>query len=204
MRSRTVHSLRWHIGDVVAKLRQQKDWTAVELADRAGISKNTITDIEKGRTRGSKRLGIIAKTLGSTVEEMLALVPVQQHFEGHVTAESDSQEIHKNHIREEQMSSDGDTSSGQSDVLQSHPVMAHHLPGSAFHAIQPSRAISASEERLGNVADALEESAEDFREAITNLEALAKAFSASLAKLETGDQTASAGHQSSKSTRPRK
>jgi transcriptional regulator with XRE-family HTH domain len=75
MRRRVANSLRWHIGDVVAKLRLDKDWTASELADRAGVSKNTITDIEKGRTRGSSRLSNVATALGTTVEEMRALIP---------------------------------------------------------------------------------------------------------------------------------
>lgn len=80
MRRRIASSLRWHIGDVVAKLRLDRDWTASELAERAGVSKNTITDIEKGRTRGSSRLSNVATALDTTVEEMRALIPEPTDF----------------------------------------------------------------------------------------------------------------------------
>lgn len=80
--------LRWHIGDVVAKLRLDKDWTAIELAAHAKVSKNTITDIEKGRSRGLGKLAEVAAALGTTVEEMRAMVPEPTivHFSGHGTA----------------------------------------------------------------------------------------------------------------------
>lgn len=75
-------SLRWHIGDVVTKLRIDKEWNAGELATRAGVSANTITDIEKGRSRGIKKLAVIAKALGTTIEDMHAMVPDKDHPAG--------------------------------------------------------------------------------------------------------------------------
>lgn len=75
MDSRAVTVLRWHIGDVVVKLRTERDWNATKLAHYARVSKNTITDIEKGRTRGSRRLVDVARVLETTIEEMQALIP---------------------------------------------------------------------------------------------------------------------------------
>lgn len=68
-------ALRWHVGDVVMKVRLHYRWTAGKLAERAGVSPNTVTDLELGRSRRPDTLGKVATALGMSLVELESLVP---------------------------------------------------------------------------------------------------------------------------------
>jgi phage repressor protein C with HTH and peptisase S24 domain len=52
----------------IRRLRQLKDWTQEELARRAGVSQQSIEDIESGRTKRPRAIHEIAAALGTHVE----------------------------------------------------------------------------------------------------------------------------------------
>jgi putative transcriptional regulator len=52
-------------------LRSQHDWTQADLAERTGVSRQTINAIEKGKFDPSLPVAFrIAKTLDMTIEEV--------------------------------------------------------------------------------------------------------------------------------------
>ncbi len=53
------------------KLRSQKGWTQQELADRTGVSRQTIISLEKGRYNPSIVLAFrLARQFGTSIEEI--------------------------------------------------------------------------------------------------------------------------------------
>lgn len=63
----------FHLGDVVKKLRVQRDWTLEELAEQSAVNKGTLSGIERGE--GNPRrdtLERIASALGTTVGALYA------------------------------------------------------------------------------------------------------------------------------------
>jgi transcriptional regulator with XRE-family HTH domain len=54
----------FHIGDVVRKLRLARGWTIPELADRAGLNKQTVSNIERGDNYTRDSLTALALALG--------------------------------------------------------------------------------------------------------------------------------------------
>ncbi len=53
------------------KLRSQKGWTQQELADRTGVSRQTIISLEKGRYNPSIILAFrLASQFGTSIEEI--------------------------------------------------------------------------------------------------------------------------------------
>lgn len=69
-------AVQWHVGDVVRKLREDRDWSMTELAKRAGIGRQAVGKVESndgGQRRGN--LERVAKALGFTEPELYAMVP---------------------------------------------------------------------------------------------------------------------------------
>jgi len=57
-----------NIGEYIRVLRQARDWTLLDLAERAGLSVSFLSDIERGRTTPSiESLDKIATGLGMTL-----------------------------------------------------------------------------------------------------------------------------------------
>jgi len=52
---------QWHVGDVVRKMREQRGWSVMQLADRAGVNKATISGIENGQNLGSRQQDTFTK-----------------------------------------------------------------------------------------------------------------------------------------------
>lgn len=61
--------------DQLRRLRLKKDLTQGELADAAGVSRQTINNIERGRTTGSRgeNLARLAAALDTTMEELMGV-----------------------------------------------------------------------------------------------------------------------------------
>jgi transcriptional regulator with XRE-family HTH domain len=69
-------ALQWHVGDVVRKLREDREWSQSQLAKRAGIGRQAVAKVEKndgGQRRGN--LERVAKALGFIEPELYAMVP---------------------------------------------------------------------------------------------------------------------------------
>lgn len=69
--------IEWHLGDVIMKLRQRKGWTRARLAKRMGMTAYWLGRIEKSGQCRESTYKRIAKTLGTTVEEMRAHMPLK-------------------------------------------------------------------------------------------------------------------------------
>jgi transcriptional regulator with XRE-family HTH domain len=67
---------RWHVGDLVVKLRAQNQVTQDQLAERAHLNRSTLGFLEnQGRSHESETLEKIATAFGLTVPELYARVP---------------------------------------------------------------------------------------------------------------------------------
>lgn len=62
------------LGDKIKALREAKGWTQVELAQRSGVSQQTIGKIEVNGSREPKTLPRIAAALGESVESILGSI----------------------------------------------------------------------------------------------------------------------------------
>lgn len=59
------------IGEKIARLRREKEWTQKELASRADITQNQVSRIENGKTRPrSSTIETLAKALGVDPEDL--------------------------------------------------------------------------------------------------------------------------------------
>jgi transcriptional regulator with XRE-family HTH domain len=64
------------VGKRVAKLRRERDLTQEQLAEKAGVSRNHIADIELGtRNTGVWSFFLLARALGVTVSELFRGLP---------------------------------------------------------------------------------------------------------------------------------
>jgi len=64
------------IGERVAKLRRERSLTQEQLAEKAGVSRNHIADIELGtRNTGVWSFFLLARALGVTVSELFRGLP---------------------------------------------------------------------------------------------------------------------------------
>lgn len=67
--------------DNLTRLREAKKWSQSELAQRAGVSQQTIAAIESGRTRRPREIFAIAAALGASVSDLdrsLSAAPERQ------------------------------------------------------------------------------------------------------------------------------
>jgi transcriptional regulator with XRE-family HTH domain len=70
--------LRWHLGDVVRKLREEKGFdSANKLALKARVDRSTVYRLEGGGNSDDETIEAIAAVFGLTGKEMRALVPTQ-------------------------------------------------------------------------------------------------------------------------------
>jgi transcriptional regulator with XRE-family HTH domain len=57
-------AITFHVGDVVRKLRYARGWTALELARHAGVSNQTVANVERGLNYQADTMDRIAVALG--------------------------------------------------------------------------------------------------------------------------------------------
>ena len=66
----------FHVGDVVKKLRTQRDWTLEQLAEQAKVNKGTLSALERGEGNFRRdTLERIARALDTTVEALYVALP---------------------------------------------------------------------------------------------------------------------------------
>jgi SOS-response transcriptional repressor LexA len=64
----------FQIGDVVRKLRNDREWTVEELGKRAGVNKMTVSALERGSSYRRETLERVAAALDTTVPAMFTLL----------------------------------------------------------------------------------------------------------------------------------
>ena len=67
--------VKFHVGDVIRKLRLARKWRNGDLAKAANVHKDTITRIEDGDIGQADKLEAVCQALGYTVAECYAMVP---------------------------------------------------------------------------------------------------------------------------------
>ncbi len=68
--------MKWTIGDVIRKQREDRGWTQLSLAKMARVNLNTISRVEAGHTFKIETLERIAFALGyESVADLYRLVP---------------------------------------------------------------------------------------------------------------------------------
>ena len=61
------------LGDRIRKLRKKRGWTQVEMAERVGIDRSFLADVERGKRNLSiLNLDLIAKGLKVTLSQLLS------------------------------------------------------------------------------------------------------------------------------------
>lgn len=61
------------VGDKVRELRKERGWLQQDLADRAGVSMQTVSNLETGRhVPGMATLAKVARALGVPLGQLLA------------------------------------------------------------------------------------------------------------------------------------
>jgi transcriptional regulator with XRE-family HTH domain len=61
------------IGDRVRKLRKKQGWTQVEMAEKTGLDRSFLADVERGgRNVSIRNLYIIAKGFGKSLSQFLS------------------------------------------------------------------------------------------------------------------------------------
>jgi transcriptional regulator with XRE-family HTH domain len=66
------------LSSVIRELRERAGWSQEELARRAGVSQQLIGKIERDKVRESRKLPLIARAFGITVDQLLAAVRGKQ------------------------------------------------------------------------------------------------------------------------------
>jgi transcriptional regulator with XRE-family HTH domain len=59
------------LGEIIRKLRKDREWSQVQLAQKAHVSQQLITKLETGAAVESRKIVNIARAFGLTVEQML-------------------------------------------------------------------------------------------------------------------------------------
>ena len=61
------------LGDRIRKLRKKRQWTQAEMAERVGIDRSFLADVERGKRNVSiLNLGLIAKGLNVSLSRLLS------------------------------------------------------------------------------------------------------------------------------------
>lgn len=63
------------LGKAIARARQRKSWTQVELADRLGVHETTVVAWETGRHYPKRKLGAIEEALEISLAEYETAAP---------------------------------------------------------------------------------------------------------------------------------
>lgn len=58
------------LGDTVRKLRKAKDWSQADLAEKAGTTQQTISNVELGKYDSARDILAIARALGVRAETL--------------------------------------------------------------------------------------------------------------------------------------
>lgn len=66
--------IKWHIGDVVRKVREANDWKQEKLAAEAGVSLSTIGRLEDGRDFKPGTIDGVARALGVKPSALFAML----------------------------------------------------------------------------------------------------------------------------------
>lgn len=200
------------IGSNIRALRKAAGYDQGDFAQVIGVSQSQMSDWENATESVPELPNLlkIAKGLKTSVNEIIKGFDLEYDvifFAGHGQF-GPEEEIRKSSITDIQKSPETDTLNAHLDPLQSRTVLAHGVPSSAFHAIrQPRGAFSdpgASAERLNVVVLELKDTTIDLKEAIGNLEALAKTVVEALARRDDGGEDSAARDQPSKGPRHRK
>lgn len=68
------------VRNFVRRCRRERDWTQLELAEKVGVTRQTIVSIEGGRYNPSVGLALrIAEQFGLAVEELFVIDREQTH-----------------------------------------------------------------------------------------------------------------------------
>lgn len=59
------------VGDIIRKKRAERGWTQEQLAKAAGVSQQLIWKLETGKALETRKLVLIAKAFGQSVDEFL-------------------------------------------------------------------------------------------------------------------------------------
>lgn len=93
---RREHALAFHLGDAFRKARELRRWKVVDLAERAGVDKNTVVRIERNGGTDESRAKVAA-ALGYTLDELRAAV---QPPERPITDDVEIAALHLEHLAE--------------------------------------------------------------------------------------------------------
>jgi len=67
-----VHDIQQHVGARVRQLRLKKTWSQDLFADKSGLNRAHVGEIERGESNVTiQTLKIIADTLGTTISELV-------------------------------------------------------------------------------------------------------------------------------------
>jgi transcriptional regulator with XRE-family HTH domain len=67
------HDLLIRLGNRIRKLRKQRGWTQAEMAERVGIDRSFLADVERGKRNVSiLNLDLIAKGFNLSLSRMLS------------------------------------------------------------------------------------------------------------------------------------
>lgn len=109
----------FHIGDVVRKLRRESGRTLVQLSESAGVSKTTLSELErKGQNFERETLRKVARALGTDEATLYELLRLQQAA---VRAE-----VIRNLGREEEL--DGEPGVADEELEGVEEGGPHHMP----------------------------------------------------------------------------
>lgn len=68
------------VGGRIRFLRTKRKWTLDELAERAGISKSFLWEVERGSDIGGERLLRVANALGASLDYLMRGVATEEEF----------------------------------------------------------------------------------------------------------------------------
>lgn len=58
----------------IRELRESRGWTQTELAERAGVKQQTVSELELGQNNSIKALVLVARALGVTLDQTVEVV----------------------------------------------------------------------------------------------------------------------------------
>lgn len=70
--------LSWHVGDVIRKLREGREWKQEVLSQKAEVSLATVVRVEDGRETKSETIRKISSAFNLTVAQLYALIPTEK------------------------------------------------------------------------------------------------------------------------------
>jgi len=68
------------VGGRIRLVRTKRSWTLEQLAEKAGISKSFLSEVERGSDIGGERLLRVANALGASLEYLMRGVAAEEEF----------------------------------------------------------------------------------------------------------------------------